>query len=253
MRNENISTNDLSTILQVTKTYLSLLLNKAEYEEFTEKKGRNLIIDLDNFLIKLKFNKFDFEYEKDDSSSFVDRLKVINKTIVQQHQYLSASQVKKYVADINHYNLRLLRDSGKVKFEYRAEENSKERYFYETNSIIKYFNKRPESKLNEYSIYPTKQFYTIEEYLEKHEIGIYKLRKKMKEDEIPSIKIGTIYRIPILESNEIAAHIKKQQRRKEMEKKELLTPTHNREKSEPKEKKKYKSKRRSFNYLENKK
>lgn len=249
MKNENISANDLSTVLQVTKTYLSLMLNKIEYEEFVEKKGRNLIIDLDKFLIKLKFNNFDFEYEKSESLSFVDRLKMKNKEIIQKHQYLTTSQIKQHVADISHYNLRLLRDNGSIKFEYRDEENCKERYFYETSSIIKYFNKRPESKLNEYSIYPTKQFYTIEEYLEKHEIGVYKLKRQMKDDEIPSIKIGTIYRIPILESNELAAHIKNQQLKKEIEKKELLTPTHKREKSEPTEKKKYKSKKRSFNYF----
>lgn len=250
MRNENISTNDLSTVLQITKTYLSLLLNKVEYEEFVERKGHNLIVDLDNFLIKLKFNKFYFVYENNDSLRFIDRLKIQNSLIVQQHKYLSTGQVKQYVVDISHYNLRLLRESGSIKYEYREEEHSKERYFYDSSSILKYFGNKPESKLNEYSIYPTKQFYTIEEYMEKHEISIYKLRKKMKEDEIPSIKIGTIYRIPILESNELAAHTKKQQLEKEMEKKELLTPTHNREKSEPKEKKKYKSKKRSFNYFE---
>jgi len=250
MKNENISANDLSTVLQVTKTYLSLMLNKVEYEEFVEKKGRNLIIDLDKFLIKLKFNNFDFEYEKSESLSFVDRLKMQNKEIIKKHQYLTTSQIKQYVADISHYDLRLLRDNGSIKFEHRVEKNCKERYFYETSNVIKYFNKRPESKLKEYSIYPTKQFYTIEEYLEKHEIGVYKLKRQMKDDEIPSIKIGTIYRIPILESNELAAHIKNQQLKKEIEKKDLLTPTHKREKSAPIEKKKYKSKKRSFNYFD---
>lgn len=201
MQNEIVTINDLSTIMQVTKTHLSLLFKKVEYEEFTIKKGRNLIIDVDNFLIKLKFNKFDFKYENDASSSFIDRLKMKNITITQQHQYLSASQVKKYVADVNHYNLRLLRDSGKVKFEYRAEENSKERYFYETNSIIKHFIKSPESKLNEHSIYPTIQFCTKKEYLKTHNISSYMLDKKIYESELPCIRIGTAYRIPILECN----------------------------------------------------
>ncbi len=247
MKNENLSTNDLSVVLQITKTYLSLTLNRAEFEQYVERKGHNLIVDLENILINLKFNSFLFDFEKNDNSKFIDRLKIQNKKIINQFDYLTTSQLKKYVIDISHYDLRVLRDNGIIKYEYREEEHSKDRYFYETNSLVEHFNSFHNTKLNDYSIFPTKQFYTIEEYLETHDISIYKLRKKMREDEIPSIKIGTIYRIPILESSELETYHRNIKEKSDKEKKDLLTPTHEKEDITSSEKKKYQTKRRSFN------
>ena len=183
MQKNTLSTNDLAIILGISKTYLLLFLKKEKGKNFFCKRNNRITVNLEKMLIELKLNKFEFEFEKNKDETFEKRLLIRNIEIVSKLENLTTREIKKYIKDVPYHKLNKLRKEGIL--------NSK-------SSTLKYFEVQ-ENKLDEYSVFPTKQFISYKEFREINHMSNYMLKKRIANNEIPVIKIGTVPKIPIVE------------------------------------------------------
>lgn len=174
-----VNHSQLATIVNCSKSMI--------YQSIDTKKKE---IDIDKFIDLCNHSHFIFV-----GKNFSDRLKIDFKKFA----YIEAKTVIELLG-IDYYELKKLRDNNLV--EYRK--ITQTQTLYKVSSLIENF---PSATLK--VPYIQKQFYTLKEaqHLLLNQgcsISLRTLYRYLENDKIPFIKIGTAYRIPIIEFNIIA-------------------------------------------------
>lgn len=216
-----LTTNDIAKILDVhamtiyfyihpekSNNYLKKLNENYESVDHIKytKKNKHIIIDINEVINEYKVYDFTFINE----GNFENRLKVLNRDIINKKgEYIKTSDVVKYIGMTKQMLITRI-EKGQIKYKIKENkdfpEGSKGRkqYLYDKNDCIACVPKN-KSKLNDYTIIASKQFFKIKEVIQfmkdvyNYETNTNTIRRRITKKSIEGIMINKTIRIPILE------------------------------------------------------